>query len=209
MVTSLCAFCNKHSHFSHRWGNIVNEQIWAAETCNSCEALRIVRIRIPRDLIGSYSPGSDYHQIGRLRDLISGGDVWPRKGESPPVDDVPAHIARAAQEAYSSASVGNHMAAILMARTVIEATAKHQGHTTGTLAAKINSLRDAGDIRPAVAEQAHEVRFAGNDMAHGDIDVQPDDTDSEEILILMGEVLNEVFQSPARLERIRTKRTAT
>jgi hypothetical protein len=100
------------------------------------------------------------------------------------------------------------MAAILMARTVVEATAKNKGITTGTLAAKINAMKDAGLIRPAIAEQAHEVRFAGNDMAHGDIEAPVEETDSEELLALMAEVLSEVFQGPARLERIRAKRGA-
>jgi hypothetical protein len=98
------------------------------------------------------------------------------------------------------------MAAILMARTVVEASAKANGIGTGNLASKINSMREKGLIRPAIAEQAHEVRFAGNNMAHGDIDASVDSTDSEELLALMAEVLSEVFQGPARLERIRAKR---
>ena len=122
------------------------------------------------------------------------------------MEDVPPHIAKAAREAYSSASIGNHMAAILKARTEVEATAKAKEISKGSLYDKINAMRDAQLIRPAIAEQAHEVRFAGNDMAHGDIDFAPDATDSEEILALMGEVLSEVFQGPARLARIRAKR---
>ncbi|MDQ1083094.1 hypothetical protein QE392_003439 [Microbacterium proteolyticum] len=98
------------------------------------------------------------------------------------------------------------MAAILMARTVIEATAKAKGYTRGTLASKIEDLRDGNLIRPAIADEAHEVRFAGNDMAHGDIDVQPNSNDAEEILALMSEVLSEVFQGPARMARVRAKR---
>ncbi|WP_181127415.1 DUF4145 domain-containing protein [Rathayibacter sp. AY1F9] len=133
-------------------------------------------------------------------------DWWPKVGVSPEVRDVPEHIARAAREAYSSASVNNAMAAILMARTVVEACAKSQGISSGTLASKINAMRDGGLIRPAIAEQAHEVRFMGNDMAHGDIDSAPDSLDAEEILALMAEVLSEVFQGPARLARIREKR---
>ena len=43
-------------------------------------------------------------------------------------------------------------------------------------------------------------------MAHGDIDVPIDETDSEEILALMAEVLSEVFQGPARVARVKAKR---
>jgi len=132
---------------------------------------------------------------------------WPKIGQAPKVPDVPESIARAAKEAHSSASVGNHMAAILMARTVVEATAKNRGITSGQLVKKIDAMKDANLIRPAIAEQAHEVRFAGNDMAHGDIDVAPEAADSEEILALMNQVLSEVFQGPALMERLRAKRT--
>ena len=98
---------------------------------------------------------------------------------------------------------GNLMASILMAPTAVEATAKAKGIVDGTLASKINALKCADLIRPAIAELTHEVRFAGNDMAHGDINVVPDETDVEEVLALMAEVLREVFQGPASLERIR------
>jgi hypothetical protein len=132
---------------------------------------------------------------------------WPKIGVVPSVDDVPPHITNAAREAYSSASVGNHMASILMARTVVEATAKAKGIKSGTLAHKINALREQQLIRPSIAEQAHEIRFMGNDMAHGDIDDQPTALDSEETLALMAEVLSEVFQGPAKLARLRGRRT--
>ncbi|OIH95241.1 hypothetical protein BIU90_02920 [Curtobacterium sp. MCBA15_001] len=130
----------------------------------------------------------------------------PLSAESPEVLDVPPAIARAAKEAYSSRSVGNQMAAVLMARTVVEATAKAKGIEGKTLAAKINGMREADLIRPDIAELAHEVRFAGNEMAHGDIDVPIDETDAEEILALMAEVLSEVFQGPARVARVKAKR---
>ncbi len=44
-------------------------------------------------------------------------------------------------------------------------------------------------------------------MAHGDILDVPDAEDAAEVLSLMDEVLNEVFQGPARTARIRAKRT--
>ncbi|WP_307453851.1 DUF4145 domain-containing protein [Microbacterium proteolyticum] len=160
----------------------------------------------------SFAGDPGYHgdtDRGRTTQFIERSNeiAWlPRVGVTPAVDDVPQHIASAARQAYSSASIGNNMAAILMARTVIEATAKAKGYTRGTLASKIEDLRDGNLIRPAIADEAHEVRFAGNDMAHGDIDVQPNSNDAEEILALMSEVLSEVFQGPARMARVRAKR---
>jgi len=82
--------------------------------------------------------------------------------------DVPEPIRSTASEAFACASIGAHRAAILLARTTIEATAKAEAITSGSLVAKIDALKAANHIRPDVADAAHEVRLLGNDMAHGD-----------------------------------------
>jgi hypothetical protein len=206
----LCGFCEHLAHFTFVWGhthvasgqNLVN----FAALCDHCGFLSIASAE---HTYGGYENSTDPARVKYAIETTSSLEWWPKVGQAPTVEDVPASIARAAREAYSSASVGNDMAAILMARTVVEATAKSKNIDGKNLATKINAMRDANLIRPAIAEQAHEVRFAGNDMAHGDIDVEPDATDAEEILALMTEVLREVFQGPAALERIRAKRLAS
>lgn len=206
-ASTTCPFCARYSHFTIRWGRVLKEgdALRFAAECDHCGEISAARG------VSGYRYGNSI-DLGQVKEGVASSDLplewYPRVGVAPTVDDVPVHIQRAAQEAYSSASVGNHMAAILMARTVIEASAKEKDILSGNLFTKINALKDASFIRPAIAEQAHEVRFAGNDMAHGDIDVAPDATDSEEILALMAEVLSEIFQGPARLERIRAKRNS-
>ncbi|MEU3649471.1 DUF4145 domain-containing protein [Lentzea sp. NPDC034063] len=125
----------------------------------------------------------------------------PAKGQPKPFDDVPEHIAAAASEAHQCHSIGAHRAAVQLARSVVEATAKEKGITTGQLVAKIDQMQAQGLLRAHITEAAHEIRHLGNEMAHGDF-VQPvTDEESEEILGLMGEILHEVFQSPARVAR--------
>lgn len=210
MASTLCPYCSKFAHLTIRWGLLHHSdtQVRAAATCDNCFRLVVSEGR-GKNLGGT---SHDSEDLGRIRTAIASAAEtlqWlPLAAEAPAVEDVPEAIARAAKEAYSSASVGNYMAAILMARTVIEASAKDRGITSGNLKTKIDAMKDADLIRPAMAAQAHEVRFAGNDMAHGDIDIAPDAIDAEEILALMGSVLAEVFQDPARLERIRAKRAA-
>jgi hypothetical protein len=207
MATTVCAYCNSTSHMTIRWGEIYQggNEVRLAATCDNCRNVSLANGKINYSQKASHSV-----DVGHVSAAISGFEEqlewWPRVGVSPTISDVPDDIAKAAREAYSSASINNHMAAILMARTVVEATAKNKNITSGTLASKINAMKDAQLIRPSIAEQAHEIRFMGNDMAHGDIADQPDYIDSEEILALMAEVLSEVFQGPARLERIRNKR---
>lgn len=119
--------------------------------------------------------------------------------------DVPPQIADAAAEAFACREVADACrAAVLLARSVIEAVAKDKGITKGKLLEKIDAMRDM--IRPHVREGAHEVRLFGNDVAHGDFvrDVGPEDADL--VLTLMSEVLDDVYQSPARVKRAQDAR---
>ncbi len=64
-------------------------------------------------------------------------------------------------------------------------------------------------VRRHIKDAAHEIRLLGNTMAHGDFVEAVSEEESEEILELMGEVLNEVFQSPAKIARRAEKRKAS
>lgn len=133
---------------------------------------------------------------------------FPRAGSAPRFVDVPEHIARAAGEAHSAYSISAYMAAILMARTVVEATAKEKGYNQGSLLAKIDDLAAGNIIRSGTRDAAHEIRHLGNDMAHGDITDIPDSDDVADVLALMDEVINEVFQGPAKTARLRARRNS-
>lgn len=133
---------------------------------------------------------------------------WPAVGVSKDFEDVPLHIADAASEAHRCHSIGAYRGATALARSVIEASAKDKGITKGMLHAKIDALQKAGHIRQHITEAAHEVRHLGNEVAHGDFVDPIDKLEAEEILALMGEVLQEVFQSPARVARVRETREA-
>jgi hypothetical protein len=205
MISTTCAFCGRYSNFTVRWGHYTPDppRVQIAATCDFCQEVSATSGPARRTSSTAHVDAT-FARNAAIEDEL---EWWPKVGHVPAIDDVPDHIAAAAREAYSSASVGNNMAAILMARTVVEATAKAKGVTEGNLNAKINALRDKSLIRPAIAEQAHEIRFLGNEMAHGDIDEKPSSLDAEETLALMAEVLSEVFQGPAKLVRLRSRRT--
>lgn len=132
----------------------------------------------------------------------------PRKGESREFDDVPGEIASAASEAYECFSIGAYRAALSLSRAVVEATAKHLGIVDGKLYAKINEMVTRGHLRRHTGDVAHEIRHWGNDMAHGDFASPISHDEAEGVLELMGEVLQEVFQGPARLRRVQQLRQA-
>lgn len=116
-------------------------------------------------------------------------------------EEVPQHIADAASEAYACFSIRSYRAAILMARSVLEACAKDKGVTKGSLASKIDALADKGVIGPQIQAEAHEIRYLGNDMAHGDFVAPVSEDDADDVLGFLSTFLNYVYQMPAAIRR--------
>lgn len=174
----------------------------AAYKCPNCERLIIV---------WEYTHGP--HAATDDRDAAQ-RRTWERPSfvpghrDSRAFPDVPQHIGQAATEATLCFSVGAYRAVGALARAVIEATAKDKGADGKDLYKRIEALADAGHVRKHTKEQAHEVRHFGNGMAHGDFTEPVTKEDAEEIITLMSEVLDEVYQSPARLDRVKEAREA-
>ncbi|MFF2822645.1 DUF4145 domain-containing protein [Arthrobacter koreensis] len=172
----------------------------SAFTCDECDRLSVGVMAVEN---------TEVHEIASPAAFWQSHDPFewrPQYVEGQDFPDVPEHIAAAASEAHRGESVGNHMSAILMARTVIEATAKDKEIDQGGLKRKIELMVERGFIRPHIKEVADEVRHFGNDMAHGDITIPVDRDDALEVLGLMDEILNEVYQGPARLVAIQARR---
>lgn len=131
---------------------------------------------------------------------------YPPSGSNKEFEDVPEIISEAASEAWKCHASGCYRAAIIMARSVVEAAAKAKGGNNGTLAQKISYMNNEGLIRPALATQLNEIRYIGNESAHGDLNNEITSTDSSEVLELLAELLNELWQAPARAERLRQRR---
>ncbi|SHY85686.1 Uncharacterised protein [Mycobacteroides abscessus subsp. bolletii] len=158
-----------------------------------CSVCRAISIALTGD-------GDDWV---RVSDLPGSAFTWiPETGDTRTYPHVPDHIASAAQEAFECGNRGKRRAAIMLARAVIEATAKYKGITKGNLKDKIDALAAAQLIRPHIKEIAHGVRLFGNDMAHGDFVAPVSSEESDLVIELMGEILNEVFQSPAKLAAV-------
>ena len=158
--------------------------------------------------VGWFPGASGTHDHNRNDKLLQASPdaKWvPRVGDSVSYEDVPAHIASAASEAHVCASIGAKRSAILMARSVIEASAKEKGILKGDLYKKIDKMAEDKIIRDLIAEAAHGIRDFGNDMAHGDFEVEVTDQDVSETLSLMAVVLSEVFQVDARTKSLRDR----
>lgn len=130
----------------------------------------------------------------------------PVRVRKPGFEDVPPEIAQTASEAHACLSIGAARGAVALARAVVESTAKAKGITDRGIGVKINALRDQGVISALTADTSHQIRDDGNSIAHGDIGDEPiSQGDAEAILKFMDALLDEVFQRPALLERLKAR----
>lgn len=175
----------------------------AVYKCPNCKRLNVAAERRPygdRD-------GVTQLDVANQHDWVA--PTWtPVLGQARDFPDMPPHIAEAAREASFCLSIGAFRAAGALARAVIEATAKDKNAEGRDLYARIEALAAADHIRLHTKEQAHEVRHFGNGMAHGDFVERVSKEEADEVIELMAEVLDEVYQSPARLAALREARLA-
>ena len=101
---------------------------YGAYLCTSCMAYAIgITLSRRRDAYGTAA-----ENLGRATNMI-----WrPSPGLTRVYEDVPEHIAAAATEAFECHAGDHFRASILLARSVIEATAKEKGITKGRLVDK-------------------------------------------------------------------------
>ncbi len=210
MANATCGWCKVFSYLEQVASPVVLDRglssvITCGYKCAHCGRLSIASLEenLPPDV---YLSGKEAAELlkSRNEDL-----QWlPKAGTAKSYSDVPEHIAAAASECDECLSIGAYRAAVLLSRSVVEATAKAKGITGGQLWAKIDELAALTLIRPLVQESAHEIRHLGNDMAHGDFVDPVTREEAAEIVGLMAEVLREVFQAPAQLARRKTARLA-
>lgn len=192
-----------------RFGQPVTSQVvaggvflTAAYVCDECNFMSIA-------LAGREgTAGGSRTEHGAWMDASQDLRWLPDQGAGRDFPDVPAHIAEAADEAHRCFSIGPYRGAVSLAWSVVEATAKEKGITSGKLVQKIGAMHEKGLVREHIKDGAHEVRHLGNDMAHGDFVAPVERVEAEEVLELMAELLHEVFQSPARVERRKQARLA-
>jgi hypothetical protein len=223
MTTDIsCPYCKRLTYMDYveHSARIVEPRemrVEAAFQCANCKRFSVGGLRhagFTTDNIGQafafqLHEGASPGDIARV--LIGNVEYWePIAPVGKSYDHLPADIAGPADEAYRCLSIEAHRAAVLMARSVIEATAKAKGITSRGIMTKINELAEKGYIRPLVAEAAHKVRELGNEMAHGDFATsQITRVDAEDVLVLMDEILNDAFAVPNRLAALNARRDQT
>lgn len=193
-------YCPDARNFSERsLSTITGLTTYWVMRCSACEADSVAVVAAPGTNLEVTGRARNARSVFRSSPVLDWHPHWVEGTESL---GAPAHIQAAADEAFKCASIGAHMAAILMARTALEAAAKDKDITSGNLVAKIKALAEAGHIRPRVADAADGIRRFGNDMAHGDIQVEVTPQDAEQVLALLRIVLADIYQTDAVLEAV-------
>ncbi|MFJ9548894.1 DUF4145 domain-containing protein [Streptomyces erythrochromogenes] len=206
-MSTECGWCGRHAHMKpvskaaeldrvvSRYGS-VRLGVHQACACDYCGGINVAAgTAAERDLDSRTLIDSEINRW------------FPKAMQTKAYEHVPEMIASAANEAHGCLSDGYLRGAVMVARSVVESTAKAKGIDSGNLDKKIERMFQEGLIREHVRDAAHEVRFSGNEAAHGDLIASPIPVeDVEEILGLMDEILDEVFQSPARVAERRQKR---
>ncbi|WP_158641464.1 DUF4145 domain-containing protein [Amycolatopsis eburnea] len=209
MASTQCGWCGVRAHMESfsRVTFSPNEEeqeflVTRAYKCHNCSAISVASVGSPTTHPWDSNPDM-------FDNYVDEEGTWlPSPGFRKDFPDVPQHIGEAASEAHRCIAMGALRAAVQLARSVVEATAKEKGASSGNLLAKIDKLHEMGIIRPVIQEAAHEIRHLGNEMAHGDF-IQPVmKEEAVEAVGLMDELLTEVFEAPARIEKRKLARLA-
>ncbi|MFD8967682.1 DUF4145 domain-containing protein [Streptomyces sp. NPDC059568] len=211
MASTICGWCGDRTHMAMvldpyplpqaTWPQQLNDRpVWMA-------AFRCSNEKCHRLSIG-WSVLYQVKHASTAKDQLPSGDLeWePLSIRRPAFLDVPPEIAETASEAHACLSIGAARGAVALARSVVEATAKAKGITVNGIVAKINALRDRGVISTLTADASHQIRRDGNSIAHGDIgDEAISADDAEAIIEFMDALIDEVFQRPAKLQKLKAR----
>ncbi|MFJ9149152.1 DUF4145 domain-containing protein [Streptomyces sp. NPDC102270] len=204
MASTICGWCGDRTHMAmvtepeQLPGHLAYVYTAAFQCSNeACHRLSIATV----SRSGAY--GSPKRDMARDGELSWQPTHIPRQEFS----DVPEQIANAAVEAHACLAIRACRGAVALARAVLEATAKDKGITSGPLVTKIDEMYERNLIRDITRELAHEIREGGNEIAHGDLADEPmPPEDAEAIVALMDEILEEVYQGPARMLALKKSR---
>jgi hypothetical protein len=215
MPSAVCGWCGVHSNMSVKmveagpFDEDDNGELFGLYKCDRCTFCSLgyatVSFRDVRELLG-YGATVTFDHALEIHDNGYGLTWLPHSGANLQLSHTPDAIADAAKEARARLNARYRRAAVQLARSVVEATAKDKGITSGTIKQKIDAMFERRLIREHIRDGAHEVRFLGNEMAHGDFTEPVTDEDAQMVLTLMHEVLVEVYESPGRVREAQSRR---
>lgn len=189
-----CPWCGENSRIPASNGvQLINHEVAFLVVCEASLCRRPAMV-LAHQVVNPYE--------GTV-ERVHGMEVHPSPRASYREKGVPPEIARDFQEALACQAAGFNYAVALVARRVLQATAREViGGERTNLAAEINAI-PAGRISDTLRNSAHHVRFVGNDAAHAN-SVSSDEV--EHLVVFTEQLLDALYVQPAVLAEAQATR---
>lgn len=216
MTARLCWACGKHAGMTYIRHTAVKKTRSNVRIGNSHKTLYDLALAFECDHCHDINIGhltytntpSDYVH-SHLKNDGAVVEWFPANRTAPEYPDTKDAIREPAIEAYTARDNNALRAAILMARSVLEAICKDQGYEKNdkgrdmSLFQKIDAMHDDGVITKRLQTSAHAIRELGNGMAHGDFATsKPEPEDADDVLALMTMFIDQLYVQDARTTRL-------
>lgn len=185
-----CPFCEEKGHFSIAFHAVKKKpntkKVLNFDTleCTNCKGYVMV-------LWSSSEWSQETHQYRVL--------PWPLRWEKYP-DYWPATVGRYWLQAKRNLSDENWDAAVLMARSSLQAALRNTDAKGHNLKQEIDFLADKGILPPILQEWAHNLRELGNDTAHPRIETaETSAKDASDIVHFLDFFLEYLYDLPKRI----------
>jgi hypothetical protein len=137
---------------------------------------------------------------------------WPPPGLSDLDPDIPSQVGSAYAEGMRALSVKAARAAAVMFRAMLGQIVADKGSAAAqakhSLYDKLEQMSQDGSFHPSLVEWAREIRLIGNAGAHPDALDPVSDEEAADLARLCRQLLNVIYEVPARIARNRAARGA-
>ena len=123
-------------------------------------------------------------------------------------DNWSSTVERYWKQAHDNLGNENYEAAVLMARSALQAVTRSQGAKGDNLYEEIEDLAGAGVLPEVIKTWSHEVRLLARPAAHPGVDEpETDSRDAKDIVTFLDFLLEYIYDLPARISEYRKRRT--
>ena len=145
--------------------------------------------------------------------VFEGMHWWPLPGVADLDPDIPPQVSSAYTEAMRALSVRAARAAVVMFRGMLAQVVADKGSAAAqakqSLYAKLEQMSQDGSLHPSLVDWAGEIRLIGNAAAHPDALDPVSDDEAADLARLCRQLLNVIYEVPARIARNRAARGTT
>ncbi|MBP2414734.1 hypothetical protein JOF48_003533 [Arthrobacter stackebrandtii] len=212
MASRVCGYCGVHAHFALKGETTItldndsHRTIAYVQATFSCAACGFLSLALTEVYAGTAE--WDYertagHEAQYWEQI--GIDKCLPENDGPSISNLPLAVESASAEAFRCFKSGQFRAAIIMARGTIEACAKANNITAGTLLDKISEMHGRHMILASTKSAAEAIRIIDSDMAHGDLTASVTWSEARDCVQLMELILREVFELPQLAAQLRSR----